>query len=228
MVLGLVVAAGGTAVAGKPDCGQDPTHPSCKDDPSAETGLYDMTMEFIGDADGLATTCGGPIRMEDGPHGLVAVDDSETVGDIQIRIEDSDDPLDNTRRYGTIPGVGLAGCHGPPPDVAGNESTHDGLLTIGADEGSFSLLWHFDYYQDFEPLNKNKMVWVVWENLSLRTPEGVNIPVVWDDQDGVRTADVTGNFELYRFLRDEQDDLGWFIQDTIIMSFRVTLTPVSG
>ena len=117
VALAVPMAMAGPA-SGAPDCSNPKfaDNPACISDPEPETGLYDMTMEFVGDADGLATICGGAVEMEtSNPI------DFWSTGGVEVHIRDTNEPLFEYRLKLPEPAdfSGFDECHGPavfPPD----------------------------------------------------------------------------------------------------------------
>jgi hypothetical protein len=227
VALALPLAVAETA-SGAPDCDdlKFADNPACTSDPE----LYDMTMEFIGEADGLATICGGPVEMEtSNPLDFV----STGVVEIWIREPDYEfEPLYSD------PISGYDGCHGPavfPPD----DPVRQGLLMINVDDTGFAMMWHFDWYFGEEPHPKNPRKTVaVWEHPSLATAgygDGEMLDVTWDiAEDGTRSAIVSGPFVL---VVSGSDYDGFVLvnpdpeepeEQPEELTFLVTLTPKSG
>jgi hypothetical protein len=228
VALALPMAMAETA-SGAPDC-NDPKfadNPACTSDPEPEIGLYDMTMEFIGDAAGLATTCGGAVEMETSdPIDFVST------GVVEIHIREPNYEFDLIH---SDPISGYDECHGPavfPPD----DPARQGLLMINnVSDTGFSMMWHFDWYfgEEAHPKNPRKMV-AVWEHPSLATAGGemldVTNPVTggigWDiAADGTRSAIVSGPFDL---LVSGSDYDGFVTAGTEELAFLLTLTPKAG
>ena len=225
--LTLPMALAATASAA-PDC----NNPKFADSPacaSEETGLYDMTMEFIGDANGLATICGGAVEMETAEP----LHDFVSTGAVEIYIKAPSYQFDLLY---SDPISGYNECHGPavfPPD----DPAHQGLLMINVSDTGFNMMWHFDWYWGDEPHPKNPRKTVaVWEHPSLATAAhgtemlDVTNPVTgepgWDlAEDGTRSAIVSGPFNL---AVSGSDHDGFVPAGTEELTFRLTLTPKAG
>lgn len=225
-----------------------------------EPAGYEVTMEFVEDSDGFATTAGctegGSMKMvfdsgalwpADDPGPLLAV----AIGDVNWYryypyYADPDDlPTGfDPNTYPSAPrieGTALTGCHGAGIDVTikwdGDEkvvdeerpiSRYDGLMRIIPHDGSIELLWHSDYYREWENVGKKKPRYIANDiedftySAQLAWDVSESEAVVWDPANGA-SGIASGNVWISHF---SPGTYAQFDEAGFPVEFMLTITPI--
>jgi hypothetical protein len=218
VALGLVMAAAGTATAGKPD---KPGKP--------EPGGYVVTMTTPADGAGLATNCdGGSITMGGDLNRMLRHNNGFVAIDFPIEYF----PTNWHRVYEATPGEGcpecdwglsekgLTGCHGLSQEAM-DWNAGGGALVMMFGRDTVEFEWRFDYYWDFHWV-KNRRVQDVLEILWLTSE-----PLPWtpdEGPDGTLTGTVSGPFTLKLWTKEVRTITE--TEFTIPLTFEMTITPV--
>ncbi len=190
--------------------------------PPGNPQQYEVTMDFV-DGQGLATTCGGTSIIMTGNlgGGVLRADGAELSTNLPIAWD---------RYYAEFAeGVALVGCHGGDatvavPDGATPPEVFPGALWLDfGGGGTFSLMWRFDYYWEFDLNPRNgKLRQGAVEMLEL-----TSTPMAFD---GVGPQTVAGDFTLRRFTNGAWTCLGDGPPDgpcpTTEVTFVLEITPV--
>jgi hypothetical protein len=192
VALGLVLAAAGTAAAGKPTCEEKPDAPWC--DGGAESNTYEVTMTPVGDS-WLATTCPGPLVMTGNPSSEM----DAPGGDLEMQV-----PIAWSRDYdagwGTAAGS-FSGCHGVS-DSAREYDRFGGGPWLQFGNGTINIEWRFDYYWEFSEILRGSKVRLVQEALEILELRGDALSWMPTElPDGSLTGTVSGPVSVSLFTR---------------------------
>ncbi len=209
MTLTLVVTSIGAATAkGKPD----------KSDKSDEPVYYDVTMDLVGDSDGLSTdNCGADplfMRLEESRSGsLLATADGAFPSD-----EETSEP--DLHLKADFAELSFDGCwHGTSPDsdVSGPDFFR---MVFDRDGDLEKITWHFDVKAEMSESKNGK-----WENMRVLHKYALtsqsatwNQSVTGNEAAGI----VTGSFELWDYTN--KDGLLWKLIGTPDLEFTLTIT----
>ncbi len=210
LVLPMWVAT--AAGAAKPDCEDEPAHPSCKgDDPDPGDELVDVTMTLVSaDGEGLTTNCvdgDGNTRsiemIKSGTNrGANLSPAGEPVLGIYMDVEWWRVYEDPDFGFGGE-GARFAGCHRMTLDP-NQESIYGGLMISLDDSGAVTdLLWHFDYYYKWSTRRNGRPYLAVFEHFTL---SGDETTFTWVDDtpniEGDTYGTLTGSFGMSHHLED--------------------------